>query len=202
MDPISSLGVAVVVFASTNIDDVFVLMGFYAEPRFRSRDVVAGQYIGIAALFAASVVFSLVSLVVPEAYVGLLGLVPIAIGGKQLFDLRRGRESAGEGLQPIPAGGAHVRALTVAAVTIANGGDNIGVYTPPFATRTGYELALIGVVFAVMTALWCAVGHWMVEHRTLGAPIRRYGHRIVPLVLIALGVLILHDAGSFELLGR
>ena len=202
MDLISTLGVAVVVFASTNIDDLFVLMGFYAEPRFRSRDVVAGQYIGIAALFAASVIFSLVSLVIPEAYVGLLGLVPIVIGGRQLFDLRRGRESAEEGLQPIADGGGHVRALTVAAVTIANGGDNIGVYTPLFATRTGYELALIGVVFAVMTALWCAVGRWMVRHRTLGAPIRRYGHRIVPFVLIALGVLILHDAGSFELLAR
>lgn len=202
MDLISTLGVAVVVFASTNVDDIFVLMGFYAEPRFRSRDVVAGQTIGIAALFAACVVFSLVSLVIPEAFVGLLGLVPIAIGGKQLFDLRRGRESADEGLQPIPAGGAHVPAFTVAAATIANGGDNIGVYTPLFATRTGCELALIGVVFAAMTALWCAVGHWMVKHRTLGAPIRRYGHRITPFVLIALGVLILHDAGSFELLAR
>ena len=202
MDPISLLGVAVVVFVSTNIDDLFVLAAFYAEPHFRSRDVVIGQYLGIAAVFAASVILSLVSLVIPEAYVGLLGLAPIIIGGKQMFDHWSGRGSTEAGFKAVSDGGAHIRAFTVAAVTLANGGDNIAVYTPLFATRTGHELALIGVVFAAMTAVWCGAGHWVVEHRTLGAPIRRHGHRVVPFVLIALGVLILHDAGSFHLLDR
>jgi cadmium resistance protein CadD (predicted permease) len=85
-------------------------------------------------------------------------------------------------------------------VTIANGGDNIGIYTPLFATRSGADIAVIGVVFAVLTATWCLVARWMVEHPLLGAPIRRYGHRVVPFVLIALGVLVLYEAGSFALL--
>ncbi len=36
------IGLAAVVFASTNIDDVFVLLGFFADPKFRARDVVIG----------------------------------------------------------------------------------------------------------------------------------------------------------------
>ena len=43
----------------------------------------------------------------------------------------------------------------------------------------------------VMTALWCALAHWLVNHPTLGAPIRRYGHRILPFVLIGVGVMVM-----------
>jgi len=37
------IGLAIVVFVSTNLDDVFVLIGFFADENFRARDVVVGQ---------------------------------------------------------------------------------------------------------------------------------------------------------------
>ena len=40
-------------------------------------------------------------------------------------------------------------------VTMANGGDNIAVYTALFATCEGFEVPVIGIVFAVMTGAWC-----------------------------------------------
>lgn len=196
------LGLAVVVFASTNTDDLFILLGFFADPRFRVRDVVIGQYTGIGALYGASVVASLVSLVIPKAYVGLLGLVPIVIGTKKWWEVARGREKTEEELARHPGARATARILSVAAVTTANGGDNIGIYTPLFATRDGVEIATIGLVFAVMTGIWCLMARWMVKHSLLDRPIRRYGHRVVPFVLIGLGVLIMYEAGSFGLLRR
>jgi hypothetical protein len=33
------VGVGAVVFASTNVDDIFVLLGFFPDPRFRVRQV-------------------------------------------------------------------------------------------------------------------------------------------------------------------
>jgi cadmium resistance protein CadD (predicted permease) len=90
--------------------------------------------------------------------------------------------------------------LTVAIATLANGGDNLSIYTPLFATRSAVEIAAIGLVFALMTALWCVVGHWLVHHPALGAPIRRYGQRAVPFILIGLGALILYRAGTLNLL--
>ena len=87
-------------------------------------------------------------------------------------------------------------------MTVANGGDNIGVYMPSFAVHSGSQVAIIAVVFVVMTALWCMLAHRMVSHPRLGAPLRRYGHIVVPLVLIGLGILIIHNAGSIpSLLG-
>ncbi len=58
----------------------------------------------------------------------------------------------------------------------------------------------VGVLFAIMTLLWLGVAHWLTHHCTIGAPIRRYGHRIVPFVLIALGALILWQGGTLQLL--
>jgi cadmium resistance protein CadD (predicted permease) len=90
----------------------------------------------------------------------------------------------------------------VAFVTIANGGDNIGIYLPSFAIRSRHEIAIIAIVFVAMNALWCFAAHFLVNHPRLGAPIRRYGHLVAPIVFIGLGILILQQAGSFGLLIR
>lgn len=61
---------AIALFASTNVDDLFVLLGFFSDPKFRARDIVVGQHAGIATLFGLSVAVSLLSLVIPRLYWG------------------------------------------------------------------------------------------------------------------------------------
>ncbi|WP_347262002.1 cadmium resistance transporter, partial [Rudaea sp.] len=183
-----------------NVDDVFVLLGFFSDPKFKAQQVVWGQYVGIGTLYVASVVASSIALAVAPAYVGLLGLVPIVIGLKKVSELRRGAEASEEELEDhAKASTGHGNIVAVAAVTMANGADNISIYTPLFAPRSGYDIAVLGVVFAIMTMAWIVAAHWLTHHRAIGAPIRRYGHRVVPFVLIALGVLILHDADTVEM---
>ena len=126
---------------------------------------------------------------------GLLGLLPILIGLKKLHDLWKDR---GEGEAHVPSAG-FGNVLAVASVTIANGGDNIGIYTPVFATSTGMQIGIFVAVFMALVAIWLAFSYWLVSHPSLGAPIRRYGHAVVPFVLIAIGVAVLAEAGSFTL---
>jgi cadmium resistance protein CadD (predicted permease) len=194
------IGLAVVLFASTNVDDIFVLVGFFADPKLRARNIVLGQYAGIVMLFGLSLLGSLLSLVIPREYIGLLGIFAIGLGAKRLFDLTRNQVKTETTPKSQDGGRTHAKTATVALVTLANGGDNIGVYTPTFAVHSGRQLVIVSLVFAVMTALWCLFARWLVHHPTLGTPIRRYGHRIAPLVLIAIGVLVMYDAGSYALL--
>jgi cadmium resistance protein CadD (predicted permease) len=42
----------------------------------------------------------------------------------------------------------------VAGVTLANGGDNIGIYLPLFAARPAGQMALLRAVFAGMLVVW------------------------------------------------
>lgn len=191
--------IGITLFAATNVDDLFILVGFFADPKYRFSSVVIGQYLGIGALVGVSIIAALIALVIPVAFVGLLGLAPIAIGLKKLFDLRRGADGGEDAIHE--HAGFIGQVATVAAVTIASGGDNIGVYTPLFAVRPAFEVGLILVVFALMTAIWCIVAHWLVNHRSIGAPIRKYGHIITPIVLIGIGVMVLAEAGTIRLLG-
>jgi cadmium resistance protein CadD (predicted permease) len=184
------LALAVTLFVSTNIDDLVVLIGFFADRMLRTRDIVAGQYAGLAVLFVVSAAASLLSLVIPKAYLGLLGVFPVVIGVRKLFELQN------DGSEP--KNSSHGSIAGVALVTIANGGDNLGVYIPAFAVHSGGEVTVIAVVFVAMTALWCALAHWMVNHRRLGMYFRRYGHILAPLVLIGLGVSIIYNGGSLE----
>ena len=195
---VNLIGLAVIAFASTNIDDVFVLVGFFADKSFRAHDVVIGQYAGIIALYVIAAIAGLISLVIPPAYIGLLGLAPIRIGVRKLYNLSRNQRID----PPVTGTGGHGRRLSVTAITIANGGDNIAVYTALFASCEGFDVAVIGIVFAVMTGLWCLTAHWLVNHRTLGVPIRAHAHRVVPFVLIGLGILIIIRTGTIQLLKR
>jgi cadmium resistance protein CadD (predicted permease) len=192
--------IAILLFASTNLDDIFVLVGFFADCKYHTREIVAGQLVGIASLFGVSMGVSLLSLVIALPYLGLLGVAPILIGSSKLRGLFRKQEGERESVEPHLSGLRYGKLASVAAVTVANGADNLAVYTPSFAIRSRNELTVIALVFAIMTVLWCFLAHAVVKHPTLGAPIRHYGHRIAPAVLICLGVLILYQAGSFGLL--
>lgn len=192
MNLLPLVAVAVVMFVSTNIDDIFVLMLFFADRSFSPLQVVVGQYLGIGLLVGVSIVISLAALLFPANLIGLLGFVPIALGIKNLLDLRR-HSPDGEP-EAIPFSRHWLRWLTVSAVTIANGGDNIGVYVPLFANSTADEIAVIAIIFALLVAVWCAIGYALGKAPLIGDPLRRYGHRILPFVLIGLGLYILVEA--------
>lgn len=85
--------------------------------------------------------------------------------------------------------------LSVAAITFSNGSYNIGIYTPLLASinSTFGPLAIIIVIFMGMTALWCSMGYYLVNHSFLANNIRRIGHLILPFVLIGLGIYIITE---------
>jgi cadmium resistance protein CadD (predicted permease) len=188
------IGLATVLFISTNVDDVVLLVAFLADRRFRTSEVTAGQLAGMAVLYGLSVGASLVSVAVAHEHVAWLGLVPIALGVKELVEQVRGEGDADD---EVPAAGSRSstgilsRVFTVTAVTVANGADNLGVYIPMFAVRSAPDVALIGIIFAVLTVALCLAGHWLVNHSAFSAKLRKYAGRSVPFVLIAIGVWIL-----------
>ena len=184
MQVFETLIVAAVVFASTNVDDILLLSAFFAQPRRRVWAIVVGQYLGIGALILTSVAAALAALVIPWEWIALIGVVPLALGIKQLVAGRN--EGAGQSLTGVGA-------FTVAAVTAANGGDNLGVYIPLFAIQPAAIPLYVGV-FAIGTALWCVAAYWLVSHPMVAATFTRYGHRVLPWVLIGVGVYVLRGA--------
>src|SRR5690348_9017709 len=114
---------AAVVFAATDVDDFILLTAMFGDARLRRGAIVAGQFLGIGALTAASAVAALAALAVPPHWPSLLGLVPLVMGLWKGWELLRGRratvadESDDAGRA---ATGSRAQVLAVAAVTIAN----------------------------------------------------------------------------------
>ena len=87
----------------------------------------------------------------------------------------------------------------VAAVTFANGGDNIGVYVPVFATTGLGGMSVYVIVFLILVAVWCSAGRYFATRPVIAKALSRWGHILLPVVLIALGLLILIEGGAFGL---
>jgi cadmium resistance transport/sequestration family protein len=185
MSWLSVLGRAVVAFAATNIDDVFVLTLFFAQKNLRRWHVIVGQYLGLAGLITISLVGYFARLFIPHTWIGLLGLAPIAIGIKKLIDWRR---EEGDPPKEKPSAAS---VLTVAAVTFANGGDNIGIYIPLFASSDFSALLITLITFGVLIGVWCVAGYYLGNHSAVKRIVDRYGHILVPFVLIGLGIYII-----------
>jgi cadmium resistance protein CadD (predicted permease) len=89
IDFFAILGIGLSAFVATNIDDIFVLMLFFSNPNYHKVQVVIGQYLGIGLLVVIGALGSLLTLVIPQYIIGLLGLVPISIGIVRLIKLRK-----------------------------------------------------------------------------------------------------------------
>ncbi len=91
-----------------------------------------------------------------------MGLLPIGIGIKKLLDHENEKEKIEEAKEKLEKR-KHWQFLTVAAITIANWGDNIGIYVPIFASSTFGEITAIIIAFMVMLALWCGFAYYILS---------------------------------------
>lgn len=193
LDFFGLFGIGIVSFIASNIDDTFVLM--FSSLRFQTRHIVIGQFIGIGVLTIISALGALIALVLPPFFIALMGLIPIAIGIKRLLEYyeRNKRTDTNKNIQD--KGKNLISFLAVSGITIANGGDDVGVFTPLFAKyNTVVEVSTLVAIFMGLTVVWSAFTYYFVNHPVIATRIRRIGDIITPFVLIGLGLYILTDA--------
>lgn len=188
----SLLATAIVAFLGTTIDDVIILTALFmarrATGRPTARAIVTGQYAGFVVIIAVALLAAGGLAIVPDRWVGLLGLVPIAFGVWGLWRLRGGDDDS----RPPPA----TSATRIATITFANGADNISVFTPLFRDLHATGALLATALFLILLGVWCVLGALLGSHRAVVASLGRVSHWLVPVVFIAVGVLILITSGT------
>lgn len=203
-DLIKAFSTGMTAFTATNLDDIVILMLFFSQVStvFKRRHVVGGQYLGFGTLVLATLPSFFGTALFPRPWIGLLGLVPIAIGVARLLspdsedanDEQPANHSEGSWLASLLS----PQTYSVAAVTFANGGDNIGIYVPLFASATWESLIIILTTFFSMVGVWCYAAYRLTQVPSIAEPLTRYGNQLVPFVLIGLGALILVDSHTLE----
>lgn len=196
---LSTLAQALVLFAVTNIDHLMLLTLWFVHGHQRpgtTLRICAGQYLGFSAILAATAILNLISgFVIPEAQLHLLGLIPLILGVKagigEILERRESNDSRNAQSAESKLEGKPVSVGAVALVTIANGGDEIGVYLPVFALSAWWQVAMFCAVFLVLAGALLALAWFITGRLGLAEVLERFEAVLFPSVLILLGMLIL-----------
>ena len=201
-------------FCASNLDDIVLLLLLFSQGK-SSRShwhVVAGQYLGFSLLVLASLFGFVGGRVLPHDWIGVFGLIPVALGVSQFLDILNSLPEGSEDAPPLTddvlghPSPEWLRQLglpwspmaAVAALTVANGGDNVGLYFPLFAQANPVQLSTILVVFFLLVGVWCLAAWRLVQAPALADLISRHGRQLVPVVLIGIGLLILVESQTFS----
>jgi cadmium resistance protein CadD (predicted permease) len=208
---IETVVTSILAFVSTNIDDIFILMMLFTQQSasFRKNHLIVGQFIGIIALIALSISGMLIGILFSPKYLGLLGIFPIYLGLKQLNqsfikkDKAEDKEVVVSNAKSSSAFLSQVispAALSVSAITIANGGDNIGIYIPLFSILGYQQLVMMIVIFLLLTYCWLRLAQYLTSHPAIASTLKKINPYLLPMVLIGLGVYIFIESNAFSML--
>ena len=212
---ISTLIIGISVAFATTFDDNLYLTAFFGKVNrsFRPKHIIIGEFLGFTTLVCASLPGFFGGLLIPSTWIGLLGLLPIAIGISNLIS----REEEGETVQAVSidltsrvkserqkksllATIRDPQTYRVSAVTIANGGNNIGIYVPLFASSNLPSLGVILCVCYFTVGVWCLLSYNLTRNPLMAPILTRFGRKIFPFVLIYLGLSILIKSETYRLL--
>ena len=191
---------AIGLFAATNIDDIIVLSLFFARGAGQSGTtarILAGQYLGFAGILVAAILVTIgAGAFLPPAAIPYFGLIPLGLGLWAAWEAWRGDDDDDDEAK---VAGKKVGVGTVAGVTFANGGDNIGVYTPVFLSVEPLAVVAYCVIFLALVAVLVALAKFVATRPPIAEVLERWEDILFPIVLIGLGIVILVSGGAFGL---
>lgn len=208
------VGEAFGLFAATNIDGFVIIVLLFGQAVGRNSvvRVIVGTYLGFAAILAISILGALGARLLPESAIPYFGLLPLTLGLFIAWSAWREHRTHpppdttpaedGRGAARSPDSGHAATGpgvFVVAAVTLSDGADNISAYIPVFSTAGVGEVLIYVVVFLVLVAVWCAIGHFLARRHLVAGALSRWGHIVLPVVLIGVGLIILIDGHAFGL---
>ena len=198
---VSSILQAIGLFMATNIDDIVILSLFFGRGQGQpgtTRRILAGQYLGFLGILGAAVAAAFgAQVLLPEAILPYFGLIPLGLGLWAAWQAWRNRGQDDDDEAQLE--GKRVSVWTVAAVTFANGGDNIGVYVPVFVSVSWSAVLAYCIVFLLLVAALVFLAKWISSRKPIAEALERWEHILFPAVLIGLGIVILVSGGAFGL---
>ena len=192
---------SIILYSGTAVDLLIILMLFFAKRKSR-KDIIniyLGQFLGSVSLILLSLLFAFVLNYIPSKEIlGLLGLIPIFLGLKVLLlGDSDGEAIAKDGLRKDNKN----LIFLVAMITFAScGADNIGVFVPYFITLNLANLIVALLTFLVMIYLLVFSAQKLAQVPSVGETLEKYSRWFIAVVYLGLGMYILIENNSFDML--
>lgn len=198
---IQNIVTSIILYSGTAVDLLIILMLFFAKRKSR-KDIIniyLGQFLGSVSLIFLSLLFAFVLNYIPSKEIlGLLGLIPIFLGLKVLLlGDSDGEAIAKDGLRKDNKN----LIFLVAMITFAScGADNIGVFVPYFITLNLANLIVTLLTFLVMIYLLVFSAQKLAQVPSVGETLEKYSRWFIAVVYLGLGIYILIENNSFDML--
>ncbi|MCO4468175.1 Cadmium resistance protein [Streptococcus infantarius subsp. infantarius] len=198
---IQNIVTSIVLYSGTAIDLLIILMLFFAKRKSR-KDIIniyLGQFLGSVSLIFLSLLFAFVLNYIPSKEIlGLLGLIPIFLGLKVLLlGDSDGEAIAKDGLRKDNKN----LIFLVAMITFAScGADNIGVFVPYLTTLNLANMIVTLLTFLVMIYLLVFSAQKLAQVPSVGETLEKYSRWFIAVVYLGLGMYILIENNSFDML--
>ena len=182
--------VAVTAFVSTSLDSLLVLVPVLSQGRARALRVAVGYLAALAAIVALSWVLASAGTALMPFDGGLLGLVPLVMGTGLLARGHRRRREVPDrpSTEDSPVGPG---AVAIALLTLSLSADNFAAFVPLLADTSSGGDRVVAIALMLSGAGWVAVAGFLAGRPILRGAAERWGSRILPILLIGLGVYIL-----------
>lgn len=193
---------AFAVFLSTSIDYIIILVVLFSKFKKQKngvKNIGLGQYLGLTILIVISLLAASGLAFFPQKWIGLLGLLPIYIGLKELFKSEDEEDQGGKEILESTSKFSKLF-LSVTVISLAAGGDNLGVYIPYFTTLNIFGLSATIIIFYVLSAVLLYICYRFSTFKAVSETVEKYQRIIVPIVFVTLGIMIMYENGSFSML--
>ena len=198
---IQNIVTSIILYSGTAVDLLIILMLFFAKRKSR-KDIIniyLGQFLGSVSLIFLSLLFAFVLNYIPSKEIlGLLGLIPIFLGLKVLLlGDSDGEAIAKDGLRKDNK----KLIFLVAMITFAScGADNIGVFVPYFTTLNLANMIVTLLTFLVMIYLLVFSAQKLAQVPSVEETLEKYSRWFIAVVYLGLGMYILIENNSFDML--
>lgn len=183
-------------FIATNMDNLLILVVLLGANTKRRSAVLLGFITSNIAVICVSGLGVAVGSVVDAGLIGYLGFVPLLLGCHMLYKSWSGSDR--DDIAPdVPLNSTEPKIwLSTFILMFSNSGDSIAVFLPLLAESGRSTLLVVLCSYLLMALLWAGMSYMISGQRELASRIEHRAEKIVPWIMIGVGVYILMDTAT------
>lgn len=194
------LGLVAGSFIATNMDNLLVLVMLLGANARRRSAVLLGFLCSAITVICVSALGVAVEDTIGPGLIGYLGVVPLLLGFHMLYQSWSGEQADDEEFASLANTPEPKIWWSTFILMFSNSGDSVAVFLPLLAESGRSALLLIVCSYLTMSVFWMGLSYLISGHQSLARRLEHRAEKIVPWIMIAVGIYILMDTATDTLL--
>ncbi|MEH6608732.1 MAG: cadmium resistance transporter [Halioglobus sp.] len=188
--------VTVVSFIFTNLDNLILAVVALGSRPDKPLPLQLGMVSAALLVLLVSLLALTIGRTIDAGVIGYLGLAPIGIGLYTLFYSGRMVQVTGDEAAPAKSGSSLAIWLSTTTLLFANSGDTLALILPLLAESNTSSAIVVVVTFTGCAVIWAVIARLVSRQPLLVRKLQDRGERLVPWIMIAVGIYVLLDTGT------